>query len=590
MEDKTFPGELERLLRARSRTNFALAKTNFEIGRLVYETMEKGGEEAVRNLAASCPGSSLSFERFLFDSCRVFRSIRKPGFLYAMNKKLGENLTWGFLLANCTKAPEGDTEEANLYWEGKLSRIEGALSDLESVYDELPLHIREQLDGLIYAAAGGVTAKVGSEREVLNGPITFGHIADIQMCEGFTTAGRLVMDPATGKNERLLDLQKCLDFAIDAMIETDCRVILVPGDLTETERPTPNEQGILRVAFEKAAEKCPVIVCPGNHDLSDNPKDACSLEFLKGRRNIFVVEKPSVLYLEGTAVNREPSETWPREDCIKIFVIPFPSKGMINGEEEGKSIAELNELVSAKLKLLIENFRIQIDPRVPNILMLHIAVAGAEGATNDKMLMFDPNVSLMDLRGFDYVALGHIHKFQRIGENLALQETFPGGEGSLDEATVHDPDDPPVAYYSGSIDRMDFNEENDPKGVIIGTFEGRRASVEFVETPARTFKTLAPAFFESSEWKHKVDSRVIYRIKGDVTKEQYESMKPMLREFPLPLLNKLTVKREIKIRDAGMTDDLKEEDALLRYLEKQGVPQDVMTLCLQEHTSLTGQS
>jgi hypothetical protein len=113
-----------------------------------------------------------------------------------------------------------------------------------------------------------------------------------------------------------------------------------------------------------------------------------------------------------------------------------------------------------------------------------------------------------------------------------------------------------------------------------------------VETPARAFKTLAPDFFDDPDWKGKVDLRVIYRVKGDVTKEQYEALKPKLREFPLPLLNKLTVRREVKVRDTGMTDDLKEEDALRRYLSTQAtqtVDEATLTLCLQEHERLASE-
>lgn len=559
MIDETFPGELSGLLKARARSNFALAMINFKIGKLVHKTIEEGGEEAVKRLAALCPGGSVVFERFLLDASRVYRSIKNPGFLFAMKKKLGDNLTWGFLLTNCTKAPEGDTEEANLFWERKLEQIENALADLESGYENLPANIREQLDGLLHAATGSVESREGGKREVLGGTITFGHIADIQMCEGFTTAGRLIIDPETGKNERLLDIHRCLDYAIDTMVEKGCRVIFVAGDLTETEKPTPNEQGFLRVSLEKAARKCPVIAILGNHDLSKNPKDACSLEFLKGRHNIYVIERPSVLYLEGDTVNETPSETWPQPDCMKIFVLPFPSKSIAGGEAEGKSIAELNKLVSNKLRVVLESFRSEIDHRVPNALLAHITVAGAEGATNDQMLMFDPNLLPLDLAGFDYVALGHLHKFQRVGEN---------------------------AYYSGSIDRMDFNEEEDQKGFIIGTFEGKDAMVEFIETPARRFETLTPEFLESPIWEEQVDERTIYRIRGEVAKEQYEALKPLIREFPVPLLNKLTVKREVRVRDIGMTDELKEEDALARYLDMQGIPQELLFQCLQAHTDL----
>jgi hypothetical protein len=101
--------------------------------------------------------------------------------------------------------------------------------------------------------------------------------------------------------------------------------------------------------------------------------------------------------------------------------------------------------------------------------------------------------------------------------------------------------------------------------------------------------TLPVDFFGAEDWKGQLDPKTIYRVKGEVTKEGYEALKPKLREFPLPLLNKLTVRREVKVRDTGMTDDLKEEDALRRYLSTQAtqtVDEATLTLCLQEHEKL----
>ena len=50
--------------------------------------------------------------------------------------------------------------------------------------------------------------------------------------------------------------------------------------------------------------------------------------------------------------------------------------------------------------------------------------------------------SSVALPQFDYVALGHIHKHQVIGQN-------------------------PHVVYSGSIQRIDFGEENDEKGFCV---------------------------------------------------------------------------------------------------------------------------
>jgi exonuclease SbcD len=385
-------------------------------------------------------------------------------------------------------------------------------------------------------------------------------MADMQFDDSFTVAGRVVIDPQTGMNERLIDIHKCTSFAVDKMIEAGCRACLISGDATETHNPSPNVQKYLLASLTKLARHMPVFIEPGNHGLSKNPKDSTALEFLKGRENIFVVEEPSVFYQEGFTVNKIPSATWPQKDCAKIFVLPFPSKAIINGEASGKSIEELNKIVSEKLRLYLHAFRSEIDPRVPNILMAHITVVGAKGAENQDMLKYDPKLYPDDLSGFDYVALGHIHEYQNIEKSI---------------------------FYSGSIDRMDFNEEGQSKGLLIATFEGRSAQTEFIETPARTFQTLAPDYFYNPEWQSLIETRTIYRVKGEVTKEEYEALKPALKEFPLPLLNKLTVRREVRIRDEQMTEELKEEEAVQRYLANQGIDDELINECLSAHNLIT---
>jgi exonuclease SbcD len=70
---------------------------------------------------------------------------------------------------------------------------------------------------------------------------------------------------------------------------------------------------------------------------------------------------------------------------------------------------------------------------------------------------------------FDYVALGHIHKHQNLTE----------GEPAV----------PPVVY-AGSLERIDFGEEGQPKGFCWVELGRGITEWEFVEVDARTFVTI----------------------------------------------------------------------------------------------------
>jgi len=109
---------------------------------------------------------------------------------------------------------------------------------------------------------------------------------------------------------------------------------------------------------------------------------------------------------------------------------------------------------------------------MPRVLTGHFTVSGAAvGSERGIMLGRDVAVLLSSLADprWDYVALGHVHKHQ----NMTKGQTGV----------------PPVVY-SGSIERIDFGEEGDPKGFCWVELERGAARWEFVELNARPFVTL----------------------------------------------------------------------------------------------------
>jgi exonuclease SbcD len=135
--------------------------------------------------------------------------------------------------------------------------------------------------------------------------------------------------------------------------------------------------------------------------------------------------------------------------------------------------------------------------------MAHVSVQGASlGYEQSIMLGRDVTVGLDDLssRGFDYVALGHIHKHQVLSTN-------------------------PPAVYAGSPERIDFGEEQEAKGYVTVAIEpdqgaDRRTNWEFVELPARIFKTVRVAAFgdDPMESARRDVARLADEYRGAVTR------------------------------------------------------------------------
>src|SRR5262249_48032847 len=110
----------------------------------------------------------------------------------------------------------------------------------------------------------------------------------------------------------------------------------------------------------------------------------------------------------------------------------------------------------------------------------------------------------------DYVAMGHIHKHQSLGNH------------------------PPIVY-PGSIERIDFGEEHEDKGCVLVELEKGATSWRFHKLAARPFVTVDVDVRNSPEPQARVATAsdrqkpnlasAIARVKVDATAEQA----PLLR-------------------------------------------------------------
>jgi exonuclease SbcD len=184
-----------------------------------------------------------------------------------------------------------------------------------------------------------------------------------------------------------------------------------------------------------------------------------------------------VLSIPGVHVCRqiERVDIPTRSGTLQVIALPWVTRSMLLAMPEYREMGDvdLEREMSSLIANAVRGLMTGLDPSVPAVLMAHVSVQGASlGYEQSIMLGRDVTVGLDDLssRGFDYVALGHIHKHQVLSTN-------------------------PPSVYAGSPERIDFGEENEAKGYVSVTIEpnqgaSRETTWEFVELPARTFKTL----------------------------------------------------------------------------------------------------
>jgi exonuclease SbcD len=145
-------------------------------------------------------------------------------------------------------------------------------------------------------------------------------------------------------------------------------------------------------------------------------------------------------------------------------------------KEEAKNLnfEQINQRLQQVLTLKISDLAQKLDPALPSILAAHVWVSGAKVGSESLMTIGQEHVLLVSNvahPAFDYIALGHIHKHQVLGDN------------------------PPVVY-PGSLERLDFSEEEDEKGFYVVEIEPdvetgkRQVSFDFHQVTGRRFLTI----------------------------------------------------------------------------------------------------
>ncbi len=288
--------------------------------------------------------------------------------------------------------------------------------------------------------------------------IRFIHTADIHF--GMENYGKI--DPVTGIHSRLLDFKKSFDTCVEYAIKENVDLFVFAGDAYKTAHPTPTQQKLLLDSFMKLYKaKIPVVIVVGNHD---NP-----LSFGKANALDIFAHLP----IDGFHVFSKPSaiKLITKSGPIQIVGMPWPNRHnlAINANQNISSATELTKTISDSLAHITQELANSLDPKIPAVLVGHLTVSSGIFSGSEKRAVYgqDPILlpSQLAIQPFDYVALGHLHRFQ----NTNPQGTIP-------------------VVYAGSIDRVDFGERKEEKGFCDVTIhEKYKTTFEHIVIPTRPF-------------------------------------------------------------------------------------------------------
>jgi len=272
-----------------------------------------------------------------------------------------------------------------------------------------------------------------------------------------------------GKNARLKDTLRCADYLVEYAQRERPDAILISGDIFDKSKLWGDnmlsliDEVVQRLVALGRIATTVLMFGTDNHDS------------LKAFENIRTMNIPGLKVVTNPELftiftgSGEP---------LQIACLPGFDKGYFRAKFPGMAPAEESMMCSKYLGDMVNGLSAQLDPTIPSVLMAHYTVVGCE-LDNGQHVFTQSEVVLPKeaLAGsaFDLVALGHIHRAQRV-------------EGI----------EKPV-FYSGPVNGITFNEEGQDKGFWmheIGTVEGDEYSEmpsyvgsEFVKTPYRKFWT-----------------------------------------------------------------------------------------------------
>ena len=260
-----------------------------------------------------------------------------------------------------------------------------------------------------------------------------------------------------GVNLRTEDTKRCLDELIKVAKEEQPDYSLISGDIFHVGRLLSDrccDEIITAVHYirELAAVSKRVVVMRGTPNHDGIGQFNVLTEVFRDVPNVHVVTTPQVLMF----------------DDADIAVLPGFDSGFYRAKHPGLSKEEENEVFTQELSDIVLGMKAQCRPDRKNILMAHYTVPGCNMESGQTMLLtqFEPVIPQETLlaAGYDLVALGHIHRPQKM--------------------LSHD------WYYAGAINALNFNDEGQERGFWIHQVHptGVWQSI-FHNTPIREFIT-----------------------------------------------------------------------------------------------------
>lgn len=253
--------------------------------------------------------------------------------------------------------------------------------------------------------------------------------------------------------DQIYILKEILQIIDDEKVET----VIIAGDVYDRSLP-PNEALELfdEFLYQLSSRNVNVFVISGNHD---SPERISYGGRMMTENKIFL----SPVYdgnVKPITLNDDYGE-------VNFYLLPFVRPADIRRYFPDENIENYTDAV----KVAIDNMNVDFSER--NILVTHQFVTGAELSESEDIIVGGTdNVSGEVFDGFDYVALGHIHREQTVGKDNIR--------------------------YCGTPLKYSFSEAKNIKSVTILDFNDK-GNIEYSKiplTPLRDMREIRGTYYE----------------------------------------------------------------------------------------------
>jgi exonuclease SbcD len=289
--------------------------------------------------------------------------------------------------------------------------------------------------------------------------ISLVHVSDIHFGSG-ESHGRI--NEATGLNVRFEDFVLALSKVVVFAIEKHCDVFLFSGDAYRNASPDPIYQKMFAGQLKRLSNaEIKTILVVGNHDqlLRSSQSHAMSVFQSLEVPGVMTVDRPMSITIDT------------KSGAFQLIGLPHITRHQLMTLDKYKDLSagEIDRVLVDHIRDLLRGFYLDLDDSIPTVVTAHMATDTALAGIEEELLvgytLTFPTEMFVDHR-VDYVALGHIHKYQVLRPKA------------------------PAIVYAGSLERVDFGEEKEDKGFVHVELERGRADFKFHSINPRPFITV----------------------------------------------------------------------------------------------------